>query len=126
LHSHSYTGNALACAAANATLDLFETNKVIESNRELSRVISEGLKRFETRKEVKGIRQCGMIGVIELQGYNASERIGVKIHRHCLGLGVLIRPLGSVIYVMPPYVITPEELGRIFDAIESALNELAL
>lgn len=126
LHSHSYTGNALACAAANATLDLFETNNAIEANRQLSRDISEGLKRFASRKEVKETRQCGMIGVIELQGYAASERIGVKIHRHCLAFGVLIRPLGSVIYVMPPYVITPEELGRIFDAIESALNELAL
>jgi len=126
LHSHSYTGNALACAAANATLDLFEENKVIEANHQLSSAISEGLKRFVTRKEVKETRQCGMIGVIELQGYDASERIGVKIHRHCLGLGVLIRPLGSVIYVMPPYVITAEELGRVFDAIESALNELTL
>lgn len=126
LHSHSYTGNALACAAANATLDLFEMNKVIEANRELSKIISEGLDRFVARKEVKETRQCGMIGVIELQGYDASERIGVKIHRHCLELGVLIRPLGSVIYVMPPYVITPVELGLIFDAVESALNELTL
>jgi adenosylmethionine---8-amino-7-oxononanoate aminotransferase len=126
LHSHSYTGNALACAAANATLDLFETNNVIESNHQLSKVISKGLERFVTRKEVKETRQCGMIGVIELQGYDASERIGVKIHRHCLSLGVLIRPLGSIIYVMPPYVITPEELNRIFDAIESSLNELTL
>lgn len=126
LHSHSYTGNALACAAANATLDLFEKNNVIEKNRQLSDVISDGLKRFVSCKEVKETRQCGMIGVIELQGYDASERIGVKIHRHCLSLGVLIRPLGSVIYVMPPYVITPEELGLIFDAIESALNELTL
>jgi adenosylmethionine-8-amino-7-oxononanoate aminotransferase len=126
LHSHSYTGNALACAAANATLDLFEKDKVIEANRELSKVIGDGLERFAARKEVKETRQCGMIGVIELQGYDASERIGVKIHRHCLTLGVLIRTLGSVIYVMPPYVITPEELGCIFDAIESALNELAL
>lgn len=126
LHSHSYTGNALACAAANATLDLFDDNNVIEANRQLARVISQGLERFVTRKEVKETRQCGMIGVIELQGYDVSERIGVKIHRHCLGLGVLIRPLGSVIYVMPPYVITPEELERVFDAIESALNELTL
>lgn len=126
LHSHSYTGNALACAAANATLDLFEKNNVIEANKKLSEAIDQGLKRFVSRKEVKETRQCGMIGVIELQGFDAAKRIGVKIHRHCLSLGVLIRPLGSVIYVMPPYVISVEELGRVFDAIESALNELAL
>ena len=126
LHSHSYTGNALACAAANATLDLFEKDKVIEANHHLSSAINEGLKRFVTRKEVKETRQCGMIGVIELQGFDASQRIGVKIHRHCLANGILIRPLGNVIYVMPPYVITLIELERIFDAIESALNELTL
>ena len=67
-----------------------------------------------------------MIGVIELQGFDSAKRIGVQIHRHCLANGILIRPLGSVIYVMPPYVITVEELGRIFDAIENALNELTL
>jgi adenosylmethionine-8-amino-7-oxononanoate aminotransferase len=126
LHSHSYTGNALACAAANATLDLFEKNKVIEANHELSKAINERLKRFVKRKEVKAIRQCGMIGVIELEGFYPHERIGVKIHRHCLANGILIRPLGNVIYVMPPYVITTKELGLIFDAIESALNELTL
>ncbi|MDO9208961.1 MAG: adenosylmethionine--8-amino-7-oxononanoate transaminase [Sulfuricurvum sp.] len=123
LHSHSYTGNALACAAANATLDIFESQNVIESNKLLSRTMAHELLRFEHRPEVKEIRQCGMIGVIELTGFDPSERIGVKLHRHCLGLGVLIRPLGSVIYVMPPYLISVSELVRVFDAIESALNE---
>jgi adenosylmethionine-8-amino-7-oxononanoate aminotransferase len=123
LHSHSYTGNALACAAANATLDIFENNNVIETNKVLSAIIAKELVRFENRSSVKETRQCGMIGVIELNEFDPSVRIGVKIHRHCLGLGVLIRPLGNVIYVMPPYVITAKELVRVFDAIESALNE---
>jgi adenosylmethionine-8-amino-7-oxononanoate aminotransferase len=122
LHSHSYTGNALACAAANATLDLFEANDTIESNRILADYMSKELQRFSHRSGVKEIRQCGMIGVIELEQRDTQERIGVKIHRHCLTLGVLIRPLGEVIYVMPPYVITQEELKKVFDAIESALN----
>jgi adenosylmethionine-8-amino-7-oxononanoate aminotransferase len=123
LHSHSYTGNALACAAANATLDIFESQNVIESNKLLSRAMAHELLRFEHRPDVKEIRQCGMIGVIELTGFDPGERIGVKLHRHCLGLGVLIRPLGSVIYVMPPYIITVSELTTVFNAIESALNE---
>ncbi len=122
LHSHSYTGNALACAAANATLDIFEKENVIESNKLLASVMAQELLRFKSRPEVKEIRQCGMVGVIELYVNNPQERIGVKIHRHCLGLGVLVRPLGGVIYVMPPYVITKEELVLVFDAIESALN----
>lgn len=123
LHSHSYTGNALACAAANATLDIFESQNVIESNKVLSQAMGEELLRFEHRREVKEIRQCGMIGVIELHGFDPSKRMGVQIHRHCLGLGVLIRPLGNVIYVMPPYIITVSELRSVFNAIESALNE---
>ena len=126
LHSHSYTGNALACAAANATLDLFEAHNTIESNRLLARCMGEELQRFEMRLGVKEIRQCGMIGVIELHESDPKARLGVSIHRHCLGHGVLIRPLGNVIYVMPPYVMTPNELTRVFDAIESALNHYGL
>lgn len=122
LHSHSYTGNALACAAANATLDIFERDNVIENNRITSRLMGEHLKRFNFLNHVKETRQCGMIGVIELEGFDPQERIGLKIHRHCLQKGVLIRPLGSVIYVMPPYIITPQQLGEVFDAVESALS----
>jgi len=126
LHSHSYTGNALACAAANATLDLFEIHNTIESNRVLARCMGNELQRFSHRVGVKEIRQCGMIGVIELREGDPTVRLGVAIHRHCLGLGVLIRPLGNVIYVMPPYVIAPSELTTVFDAIESALNHYGL
>lgn len=122
LHSHSYTGNALACAAANATLDIFEQHNVIESNRHLSEIMGRELGRFKNRSCIKEIRQCGMIGVIELKNFDPARRIGLEIHRHCLALGVLIRPLGSVIYVMPPYVINESELVAVFDAIESALN----
>ncbi len=124
LHSHSYTGNALACAAANATLDIFERDNVIENNRVISALMGKHLKRFSGMKRVKETRQCGMIGAIELEGFEPKERIGLKIHQHCLTKGVLIRPLGSVIYVMPPYVITAEQLGEVFDAIESALKEI--
>lgn len=126
LHSHSYTGNALACAAANATLDIFETENVIENNKLLSTVMEEALKRFPLMKVVKETRQCGMIGVIELHELYPNERIGVKIHRACLTKGVLVRPLGNVIYVMPPYVITPRELEWVFEVIESVLNELCV
>jgi adenosylmethionine-8-amino-7-oxononanoate aminotransferase len=122
LHSHSYTGNALACAAANATLDIFESDNVIAKNQKTIAFMSEQLDRFGVFECVKEIRQCGMIGAIELRGFEPSERIGLKIHQHCLQKGVLIRPLGSVIYVMPPYVISPEELKHVFDSIESALR----
>lgn len=121
LHSHSYTGNALACAAANATLDIFESENVIENNRRSIALIGEELKRFEGLARVKEVRQCGMIAAIELEGFDPSERIGLKIHQHCMREGVLIRPLGSVIYVMAPYVITPDELKTVFKAIKEAI-----
>lgn len=122
LHSHSYTGNALACAAANATLDIFESEGTIEKNRTTIALIARELKRFERMESVKEVRQCGMIGVIELKGFDPSRRIGVQIHRYCLRKGVLIRPLGGVIYVMTPYTITSGELKTVFDAIEEAIS----
>jgi adenosylmethionine-8-amino-7-oxononanoate aminotransferase len=124
LHSHSYTGNALACAAANATLDIFEWENIIENNRITIALIAEELKRFESLARVKEVRQCGMIAVIELEGFDLNERIGLKIHQHCMREGVLIRPLGSVIYVMTPYVITSDELKRVFVAIERAIGSI--
>jgi len=124
LHSHSYTGNALACAAANATLDIFEQDNVIEKNQRLIDHMAVKLKDFEGMKHVKGTRQCGMIAVVELEGFSFEERVGLKIHRQCMEEGVLIRPLGSVIYVMPPYVISLDELDRVFDAIKNAIDKL--
>ncbi len=124
LHSHSYTGNALACAAANATLDIFESENVIENNRKTIALIAQELRRFESMNRVKEVRQCGMIAAIELEGFEAHERIGLKIHQLCLTQGVLIRPLGSVVYVMTPYVITPDELKQVFDAIAFALSRI--
>ncbi|MFZ2890334.1 adenosylmethionine--8-amino-7-oxononanoate transaminase [Sulfuricurvum sp.] len=124
LHSHSYTGNALACAAANATLDIFESENVIENNQRTIAFIAQELKRFESLARVKEVRQCGMIAAIELEGFDPCERIGLKIHQDCMKQGVLIRPLGSVIYVMTPYVISFEEIKVVFDAIEYALRNI--
>ena len=126
LHSHSYTGNALACAAANATLDIFQTEDVIEKNRRLIELMDKELKRFKRFKQVKEVRQCGMIAAIELEGFDPKERVGLKIHQFCLDRGVLIRPLGSVIYVMAPYVITESEMMRVFDAIEGAIASVSV
>ncbi len=126
LHSHSYTGNALACAAANATLDIFERENVIENNRKRSRKMADELERFTTLPNVQEVRQTGMIAAVELQGYDPSERIGLKVYEHGLANGVLLRPLGNVIYFMPPYIIKEKEIETMmqtaFDAIERLLG----
>ena len=124
LHSHSYTGNALACAAANATLDIFENENVIEKNREKSAYIAHKLKRFEQLDQVKSVRQTGMIAAVELDGFKPEERIGLKVYQYALKHGVLLRPLGHVVYFMPPYVITEEEIDTMMDTAYDAIKAL--
>lgn len=122
LHSHSYTGNALACAAANATLDIFENENIIEKNKIISKYMGEKLEKFNELKNVKSIRQTGMVCVVELRGYKVEDRIGLKVYQHCLKNGVLIRPLGHVIYFMPPYIITNEEIDKVMDTAYEAVS----
>jgi adenosylmethionine-8-amino-7-oxononanoate aminotransferase len=117
LHSHSYTGNPLACAAANATLALFRDEPVLERNRALAAHLGASVAHLADHPHVAEIRQRGMILAIELVRDRASrapwpwqERRGLRIYRHALERGALIRPLGTTIYFMPPYVITPDEI----------------
>jgi adenosylmethionine-8-amino-7-oxononanoate aminotransferase len=128
LHSHSYTGNALACRAALATLGIFETQNVIEQNQVLAGKMHELGQRFLNHPNVAEVRQTGMILAIELvknkqtrEPYPWQERCGLKIHRFALAKGVLLRPLGSVIYFMPPYVINEEELTLMFEIAWQAI-----
>jgi adenosylmethionine-8-amino-7-oxononanoate aminotransferase len=121
LHSHSYTGNALACAAANATLDIFENENIIEKNKELSAYMSQKLKGFENLKNVASIRQTGMVCAVELQGYASEERIGLRVYQYGLEHGVLLRPLGHVIYFMPPYIITKDQIDLMMDTALEAI-----
>lgn len=124
LHSHSYTGNALACAAANATLDIFENEDIIEKNRKTAEYMSSSLERFKSLENVKEVRQTGMIAAVELKGYTPEERIGLKIYEYGLKKGVLLRPLGHIIYFMPPYVISQEEMDLMFETAYSAIKGL--
>jgi len=124
LHSHSYTGNPLACSAALATLDLFEASDVIGDNAKKSAYILEKLEKFKTLSNVKEVRQTGMIAAIELKGYTAEERIGLKVYQYGLDNGVLLRPLGHIVYFMPPYIITYEEIDKMIDTAYEAIMSL--
>jgi adenosylmethionine-8-amino-7-oxononanoate aminotransferase len=117
LHSHSYTGNALACSAALATLDLFKRDNTLIRNRELSAQMAAATSSLIDHHHVSEVRQTGMILAIEMvkdkpsrEPYPWQERRGLEVYRHGLTRGVLLRPLGNVIYFMPPYVITPDEI----------------
>jgi adenosylmethionine-8-amino-7-oxononanoate aminotransferase len=119
LHSHSYTGNPLGCAAALATLGIFgdEDEDVLGRNRDTARRMRAAVAELEDHPHVGEIRQHGMILAIELvadragkRPYPWQERRGLTVYRHGLERGVLLRPLGNVVYFMPPYVITPDEV----------------
>ncbi len=117
LHSHSYTGNALACAAARATLEIFAQQDVIARNRTLAAHLGARARPLADHPHVAEVRQHGMILAIELvrdkarrEPYPWQERRGLAIYRHGLERGVLLRPIGTVVYFMPPYVITPAEI----------------
>ncbi len=124
LHSHSYTGNALACAAANATLDIFERDNVVEKNRETAAYMGKKLERFKNLKNVASVRQTGMICAIELKGHNPKDRVGLQVYSYGLKKGVLLRPLGHVVYFMPPYIITKEECEVMMDVAYEAIESL--
>ena len=117
LHSHSYTGNPLACAAANATLGIFREQPVLERNRRTAEHMAASVAHLRDHAHVAEIRQRGMILAIELVQDRSSrtpfpwqERRGLRIYQHALERGALIRPLGTTVYFMPPYVIEPDEI----------------
>jgi len=125
-HGHSYTGNALACAAANASLQIFEDEPVFDRIGMIARINEERLERFKKYPAVGETRQIGTIGAIELKAEDAGylSAMRPKLYRFFLDRGVLLRPLGNVVYVLPPYVISEGELHRVYDVIEEAVETL--
>src|SRR5579859_6194262 len=123
-HGHSYTGNALACAAANASLQIFEEEPVFDRIAAIAKINAERLAQFAEFGVVGETRQIGTMGAIEMRtedaGYLSAMR--PKLYRFFLERGVLLRPLGNVVYVLPPYVISAEELHRVYDVIVEAVQ----
>jgi adenosylmethionine---8-amino-7-oxononanoate aminotransferase len=122
-HSTSYTGNAIACAAAIASLEIWEREPVAVRIEAIGKHHAETVVRFRGRAEVRDARTCGTIAAIELEvpdgGYFAE--LGPTLNRFYLEQGVLLRSLGNVVYVLPPYCTTLAELDRIYEAIDDSL-----
>lgn len=130
LHSHSYTGNALAARVALASLDLFAQGDVIAANRQLALVMAEAIAPLRAHPQVSSVRQTGMIAAIELVRDKASgtpydwrERRGLAIFQAALKRGLLLRPIGHVVYFMPPYIITPEQIHWMVATAIEAIDE---
>ncbi len=129
LHSHSYTGNPIACAAALATLGIFRDDDVIARNRALARRIGEALAPLADHPHVAEIRQTGMIAAVEFvknrqtgERHDWRERRGLRAYQYALAQGALLRPIGNVVYLMPPYVIEPEEIDWLAGVARGALD----
>jgi adenosylmethionine-8-amino-7-oxononanoate aminotransferase len=129
LHSHSYTGNALACAAALATQELFAASPVLDNNRRTAQLMREAVVALEEHPQVGEIRQTGMILAMEmvadrerLTPYDWTERRGIRVYQHALEQGVLLRPVGNVVYFMPPYIINESEIAQMAEAAIGGIN----
>jgi len=130
LHSHSYTGNPLACAAALASLDIFESDGVLERNRATAARMAELAAPLAAHRHVADARQAGMVVAFELARdgdrrtpFPAAARVGLQAYRAALQRGVLLRPLGDVLYWMPPYCVDDAQLELLAGATAAAIGE---
>lgn len=128
LHSHSYSGNPLACRAAVATLDIFKSDPVLLRNQQLSALMHHAIAPLRDHAHVSDVRTLGMISAIEVvkdkatkTPYDWRERRGMKIYQHALSRGALLRPMGNVVYFMPPYIINEEEIAFLAEVASSAI-----
>jgi adenosylmethionine-8-amino-7-oxononanoate aminotransferase len=118
MHGPTYMGNALACAAANASLDLFASEPRLQQVRAISEQMTRELTPVRDRPGVKDVRVCGAIGVVELE---RIEDLG-HLRARFVAEGVFIRPFGNVVYLTPPFTIRPDELAALTGAIRRVLG----
>lgn len=128
-HGHTYCGNPLASAAALASLEVFEEERVLERLQPRIARLTNHLKRIAEHPHVGEVRQCGLMAGIELvrnratnEPYPWAERRGIRVCHHAREQGVLLRPLGNVIVILPPLAISLEELDRICLAVEQGID----
>lgn len=122
LHSHSFTGNPLASVAGLASLELFENEHVLQKNQALSKAMADGLQMLIADDlPITHARQTGMIVAFTL---DFADNRGKVLANFCLDKGVLIRPIGNHVYLIPPYCTTPEQLASVFDVLQEGLSNL--
>jgi len=126
-HGHSYTANPLACTAGLASLDLLEMNECWNNIKRIEHQHKSFYEILKNNKNIKDIRQCGTILAIEIEtgdGTGYFNNIRDKAYNYFLDKGIILRPLGNVIYIMPPYCINEEDLIYVYQSIEEFINNL--
>ncbi len=125
LHGHSYTGNPIACAAANASLDVFEKENTLSAINRITLLQQEFVNVVNEHPKVRAARSYGTIAALELETHGKSSYFnaaGKKAYLYLLNKGIILRPLGNVIVIVPPFCITEKELKFIYQGITSFLN----
>ncbi|MDR7192185.1 adenosylmethionine--8-amino-7-oxononanoate transaminase [Luteimonas terrae] len=129
LHSHSYTGNPLACAAALASLEIFGSDDVLVRNRDTAAKMATLAAQIGAHRHVADTRQTGMIVAFELTRdgdkatpFDPALRVGLRAYRHAVERGVLLRPLGDILYWMPPYCIDDAQLQLLAEVTAEAIE----
>jgi len=128
-HGHTYTGNPLACAAAIANIDLFRKERTLARLQPKIAFLAEGLKRFRKLAHAGDVRQKGFMVGIELvkdkrtgEPYPPEEKVGIRVTKAARERGLIIRPLGNVIVLMPPLSISRKELGTLLDIVYGSIR----
>ncbi len=124
LHSHSYTGNPLACRAALATLDIFDEDDVLLKNRERANKLGAALAKVAVHPNVSNARQTGMICAFDVMP-EVVDGFSRRFFAEALQQGVLLRPIGTTVYWMPPYVVSDEEIALLGDVSLAVLDKVA-
>jgi adenosylmethionine---8-amino-7-oxononanoate aminotransferase len=131
MHSHSYTGNPIACAIACESLEIFKDDDVLAKNDLRSKYIDKLVSGFsQNHPHVGEFRRLGMIGALELvedkcsrKAFAWEKRVGYGIYKIALGKGVLLRPLGNVIYFMPPYIVEKKDIELMAEVAIQSVQE---
>ena len=130
LHSHSYTGNPLACAAALASLAIFDSDDVLARNRATASRMAELAATLAAHPHMADLRQAGMIVAFELARdgnratpFDPAARVGLRAYRAALERGVVLRPLGDILYWMPPYCIDDGQLQLLATVTREVIDE---
>jgi adenosylmethionine-8-amino-7-oxononanoate aminotransferase len=119
MHGPTFMGNALACAAANASLDLFEREPRVAQAGRIERMLREGLEPARGLPHVRDVRVKGVIGVVEVQGFDPRT-----LRQKLIDKGVWIRPFGNIVYTTPPLTISDADLATLTDAMVSVVREV--
>ena len=124
LHSHSYSGNALACRAALTVLDRFRDAAVLQANQQQARELTEALAPLHDDPRLEHIRQIGMIWAFDVREPFAGLRFAERFHLAGRARELLIRPIGRTVYLMPPYVLNASLSGWLAGQLRATLDDV--